>query len=241
VKIKDIKKLILPLRHTPLHPQWLINRNGEVALSRLLQDTDCLVLDIGCADKTAGKHVRNKLNYIGLDYYVTASGWYETVPDVFADAQALPFAGESIGTVLLLDVLEHLPEPDLCMAEVNRVLKLRGKVIIYVPFMYPLHDVPLDFQRWTRYGLERLLSKHRLTITELHEDGNIGESWAILTNLALSRILLWCISHRHPLLLLAVFIPFLIPVINLAGYIATRMLPHISYIPYRYRIVSIKD
>ncbi|MBM2829569.1 MAG: Methyltransferase type 11 [Gammaproteobacteria bacterium] len=241
MKIKDIKKLIRPLRHTPLHPQWLINRNGEATLTRLLLDTDDLVLDIGCADKAASQYVRDKANYIGLDYNDTASEWYETVPDVYADAQALPFAEESVGTVLLLDVLEHLPDPELCMAEICRVLKPQGKIIIQVPFLYPLHDVPLDFQRWTRYGLERLLSKHRLTITELHEDGNIGESWAILTNLALSKTLVWCIGNKHPLLVLAVFIPFLIPVVNLAGYLAARIFPDISYIPYRYRVVSVKD
>ena len=100
MKLKDIKNFILPLRHTTLHPQWFINRNAEVALNRILPDTDSLVLDIGCAYKSVSKYIRNKSNYIGLNYYDTASGWYGTTPNIYTP-RALPFANQ---TIVLSDI-----------------------------------------------------------------------------------------------------------------------------------------
>ena len=241
MKTSLIKEWIRPLRHTPFHPQWLINRKGEDAFVRLLQDAAGPVLDIGCANKSGRKYLGNASVYIGLDFSDTASVWYETVPDIYADAQVLPFAEQTISVVLLLDVLEHIPDPDLCLAEIHRVLKPLGMVIIQVPFLYPLHDVPLDFRRWTEFGLRRILSKHNLNITEIAEDGNSFETCALLANLSLSRILLWCLNKRHPLVLLAVFIPALFPLINLIGFMASKIFPDPGFMPYRYRTVAIKN
>lgn len=42
----------------------------------------------------------------GVDFYSTATGWYNTQPDVFADAQALPFHSNSIDHCLLLEGIE---------------------------------------------------------------------------------------------------------------------------------------
>ena len=80
-----------------------------------------------------------------MDYYSTATEWYGTHPDLFADAQALPLADNCSEHVLLLDVLERIPEPDHCLAENNRILKPGSNLIIQVPFMDPAHDSPLDF------------------------------------------------------------------------------------------------
>ena len=77
--------------------------------------------------------------------------------EIFADAQSLPFKNKSIDTILLLDVLEHLPRPEECFEEIYRKSKPNGKVIIQVPFLYPIHDAPLDFRRWTQHGLRGLL------------------------------------------------------------------------------------
>ena len=39
--------------------------------------------------------------------------------------------------------------------EAHRVLKPGGKIFINVPFKYPEHEIPFDYQRPTRFGLER--------------------------------------------------------------------------------------
>ena len=61
-----------------------------------------------------------------------------------------PFTDAQFESVLLLDVLEHLRAPEVCITEIERVLKIRGKLFLKVPFLYPVHDAPFDFHRWTR-------------------------------------------------------------------------------------------
>ena len=76
--------------------------------------------------------------------------------DVCGDAHALPFAAASFDTVVASQVFEHLHTPGLALSEVARVLQPGGHLLLAMPFLYFLHQVPHDYQRLTRYGLERL-------------------------------------------------------------------------------------
>ena len=57
----------------------------------------------------------------------------------------LPIATNSIDSVLFLDVLEHLQNPDQALNEIFRVLKSNGVLILQVPFLYPIHDAAYDY------------------------------------------------------------------------------------------------
>jgi SAM-dependent methyltransferase len=45
------------------------------------------------------------------------------------------------------------------MTEIGRTLKPGGKLLLSVPFFYPLHDEPHDYFRYTPYGIKEILSK----------------------------------------------------------------------------------
>lgn len=72
--------------------------------------------------------------------------------DLAADAQALPFAGESLGNIVAVDVLHHIERPRRFLAEAQRVLKTGGRLILLEPAITPLswffyrfaHPEPLD-------------------------------------------------------------------------------------------------
>jgi SAM-dependent methyltransferase len=55
------------------------------------------------------------------------------------DAQALPVADGCADAVVLLDILEHLPDPRAALAEAHRVLRPGGVVILSVPNRGALH------------------------------------------------------------------------------------------------------
>jgi SAM-dependent methyltransferase len=76
---------------------------------------------------------------------------------VVGDAAALPFASRSFGLVLMIEVLHHLPEPALALAEVRRVLAPDGILVLTTRQAWPTHGAPNDYFRYTRYGLEHLL------------------------------------------------------------------------------------
>ncbi len=60
--------------------------------------------------------------------------------------------------------------------------------MLQVPFVYPLHDAPFDFQRWTRYGLTRLLAFNGFELLSQESFGHpLFETAALLGNIALAR------------------------------------------------------
>jgi SAM-dependent methyltransferase len=76
---------------------------------------------------------------------------------VVGDAAALPFASGAFGLVLMIEVLHHLPEPALALAEVRRVLAPDGVLVLTTRQAWRTHGAPNDYFRYTRYGLEHLL------------------------------------------------------------------------------------
>ena len=101
--------------------------------------------------------------YLNID---TSSG-----PDILASAKNIPLENETIDAFLMCEVLEHVAEPEACLAEAARVLKPGGHGLITVPFLYPIHADPFDFQRWTGTRLSLALDRAGLNILELKPMG----------------------------------------------------------------------
>lgn len=81
-----------------------------------------------------------------------------TSPHVFGSVTDVPLRSALADCVMCTEVLEHLAEPARCVREAHRLLKPGGLLIGSVPFMYPVHGDPHDFQRFTPDGLTRLLA-----------------------------------------------------------------------------------
>ncbi len=73
----------------------------------------------------------------------------KTSPDYLCSSEKIPVDNNSYDVVLIAEVLEHLENPEKTLRESLRVLKAGGKLIATMPFLYPVHADPFDFQRWT--------------------------------------------------------------------------------------------
>lgn len=97
---------------------------------------------------------------------------------VLGDAQVLGLADQSFDVVLCTEVLEHLPEPQRAIDEMHRVLTPGGTLLLTTRFLFPIHDAPHDYFRFTKYGLRHLL--RRFEILELEEEADSVGTLAIL-------------------------------------------------------------
>lgn len=236
MNLQKIKKAVGFLINTPFHPQWLMYGKKEKFLSDVSRTLNGTVLDIGSADKSVRKYLNPEVRYIGIDY-ITADILYGCKPDIYATADKLPIANDSIDAVLLLDVLEHVDKPEECIQEISRVLSENGILIVNVPFIYPIHDAPYDYQRWTIFGLQKLLSKYDFIIKQKNSYGNSLETAGLLLNLALCNTVITLIERRHPGLVLVCLLPILIPIINVLAYLTGILFKSENYMPYRYHLI----
>lgn len=93
------------------------------------------------------------LEYVGCDL-VEGPG-----VDVVMNVEAPSLADASVGTVLVLETLEHVRFPNLAASECARILRPEGWAVFSTVFNFSLHMVPLDYWRFTPYGLALLLER----------------------------------------------------------------------------------
>jgi 2-polyprenyl-3-methyl-5-hydroxy-6-metoxy-1,4-benzoquinol methylase len=97
------------------------------------------VLEIGCGLGAFSKYLADlgadltAADFSPAAVRLTAELLHERAPAVVADLQHLPFADESFDLVVSLDTLEHVPDPNKGLAELVRVTRPRGRLIITTP------------------------------------------------------------------------------------------------------------
>ncbi|MBJ6985298.1 methyltransferase domain-containing protein [Luteimonas sp. MC1750] len=237
--LQRVRSWLLPLRRTPLHPQWLLGSQAGTA-SWVGQHAQGRVLDIGCADRWIVPHLRADSQYLALDYPATGGVLYGAKPDVFGDAGRLPFPDASIDTVLLLEVLEHLRHPEAALPEIARVLKPGGVLLMTLPFLYPVHDAPHDYQRYTAHGLQRELQAAGLAASECSPTLGSVESAGLLFSLALGGTAGEAIRRRSYAILLLPLLTVVIPLVNIASWLLGRLLPPWPALTAGYRVLAVR-
>jgi SAM-dependent methyltransferase len=111
------------------------------------------VIDIGAGEAPYRELFSNQ-DYVTLDRAETP---HSGQVDLHGDADSIPAEDGSFDVVLCTQVLEHVREPLGALCEFHRVLRPSGVMIATVPFLWEEHEVPFDFYRYTRYGIEHLV------------------------------------------------------------------------------------
>ena len=95
--------------------------------------------------------------------------------DIICDIENMPFNDNSIDYIINIAVLEHVPNPQKVIAEIQRIMKPGGKLYCFIPFMQPFHASPYDFQRFTYEGM-----KHQFRDFEIIKLKPIGPTSGML-------------------------------------------------------------
>ena len=74
------------------------------------------------------------------------------------ETDSLPYGNETVDTVLMFNLLEHIYNYGRVVGEAKRVLKLGGSLIGAVPFLVNYHPDPHDYWRYTHETLRKIFS-----------------------------------------------------------------------------------
>ena len=183
----------------------LINRQFMEQFEAAAPYIKGLVIDVGCGNKPFADFISLRATkYIGFDQARSAA-------DVICDVRHLPLDDNSVDTVLMLQVLDDVPEPLELLSEMNRVLRVGGALVISVNQTWRVHDAPNDFFRFTPYGLRHLIAKAGLTTVQVNP---MGGMWAYFGN----RLAFWVDDMFGSRPLLRPFARFVgVPILILSG------------------------
>lgn len=130
-----------------------------------------VLLDYGCGGQPYRSTFEPYITkYIGADV-VAAKGVELDIK--FSLSEQLPLPDGSVDTVLSTQVLEHVYDFRAYLAESARVLRPQGRLIISVPMHWRHHEVPYDYWRFTKYGLQKSLQLAGFEVLDLRSRGGV--------------------------------------------------------------------
>lgn len=126
-----------------------------------------VVLDIGGRDRGIFQSPKNM-----VEKWIITDIEESRLPDVVLDVCDMhTFKNESVDVINALEVFEHVGNPEKGLIECFRVLKKSGAFLVSMPFLYPVHADPNDFQRWTAAKWKSELQKIGFLVETLHPMG----------------------------------------------------------------------
>ena len=193
------------------HFQWHGTHALNGQLRKVLETTRGRVLDFGCGAEPYRAWMSFS-DYVGVDVSAEREGVIELTPGA-----PLPFPDDDFDVVFSTQVLEHVRELDTTLREIRRVLKPGGRLILSVPFLFPLHGEPEDYRRFSEYGVQVMLTDY--SITRIERIGGVGQT---LATVFLNWVDSMAVDHPIIWLLRLVLLPIWLLAslfVNLAGWL----------------------
>jgi SAM-dependent methyltransferase len=139
---------------------------------RLVANARGVLLDVGCGTMPFRRFVDGRsavTEYHGVDVELRGPG----VTLISGVDRMEGIGDETCEIVLCTEVLEHVSDPGSALAEISRVLKDNGVLLLSVPFLARLHEEPHDYFRYTEHGLRYLLMQHGFSVREIVPTGSL--------------------------------------------------------------------
>ena len=158
------------------------------------------LLDVGCGQMPFRHLLPTGASYTGIDIPAASSfGMQQNADIVEFDGTRIPFPDNHFDAVLCTEVLEHAMAPEALIAEMHRVLRPGGSLVMTVPFAARVHHIPYDFHRFTRYRLAQMFAAFgNVSIDER------GNDLAVIANKIIVATIRQLSPLRLPLLLIGV-------------------------------------
>ncbi len=185
--VGGIKAALLKASYTPGALSLLFNP-FHIMRSRIFKSLKVLknqihgsVLDVGCGSKPYLDLFSHVDSYIGIDVETSGHNHITSKIDLTFDGKSIPFQDETFDCVVSFEVFEHVFEIEGLLIEIKRVLARGGLLLVTTPFVWPEHEQPFDFARYSSFGLEHLLKRQGFEPLAKIKTGNetavLGQLW----------------------------------------------------------------
>jgi len=143
---------------------FLIRREILSLLKDLFKNSD-VILDMGCGG--------DPYYHQGINSKIVCADIKQTKKtQVVCDVMSLPLKKSKFDGVVCISSLYYYKNPFQAIKQISNVLKKSGKLVLITPFIYPIHDVPIDKYRFTEYGLREIL-KNEFDVKRIKAIGGI--------------------------------------------------------------------
>jgi ubiquinone/menaquinone biosynthesis C-methylase UbiE len=124
------------------------------------------ILDAGAGESPFKKYCSH-LHYVAQDFGQYAGTgevglqtgtWDNSKLDIVSDITSIPRPDDSFDAIMCTEVLEHVPDPVAALAELNRLLRPGGFLLLTAPFASLTHFAPYHFVS----GLSKFFYDHHL-------------------------------------------------------------------------------
>jgi|SRR3989344_2154220 len=114
------------------------------------------ILEIGSGKKDKSKYHYSTKNFFDKSNTFIQSDINPEYGHKVIDVTKMKYK-EEFDIIICISVLEHVYNFDKAVKNLYNSLKSGGILILYLPFLYPLHDEPHDYWRFTEHSIRRLL------------------------------------------------------------------------------------
>jgi SAM-dependent methyltransferase len=192
------------------NPSWLVLRRRRMIFQKWLghiAGDELLVLDVGGRIQPyrplLEKHLRY---YVALDLRQTP------LVNVIARGEQIPLSDGKVDLVLCTQVLQYVSDPAAAVAEIHRVLKPGGHLLLSVPAVFP-QDSEHDRWRFLPDGLTLLLRSFR--DVEIAAEG-LSVAGFFRT------VCIWLVMFGRPVFVAKILRITLVPLLNLTAALLDR-------------------
>lgn len=133
------RSMFEPIRSVAARYQWVDNPYRSHARLAQLVPAGSEVLDVGCSTGyLASRLAKHKSCVVdGVEYDPAAAAEAQTACRRLFPGDALDvlksLSGSAYDCLVFGDILEHLPRPDLVLAEARRLVRAHGRIVVSLP------------------------------------------------------------------------------------------------------------
>lgn len=132
---------------------FIIKKQIEKYIKNIFKNSNDNILDLGCGENPYYHNfIKGRIICFDIKNFDKTQ--------VVGDADFLPFKRNSFDKVIAINSLYYFKDPFKVVESLGKILKRNGKLVIVMPFFYPIHDAPIDKYRFTEFGLRELLEDY---------------------------------------------------------------------------------